>query len=228
LEALLKLGCEGAERVQAAQQTLATIRWCDNAQQHGLHRGGERGCTESYSMDEIEAMEQASIQQYRYGGIRSLKELLTADTSHTPFYLPRVVHTQAAGIDEYLLRMPDVGGGCDVIMTRALSLATDPQLRRLAQAHLWEYVGVQRAIDGSFAGYSDKTLADPQAFFMQILARYDHPAARVGLWRLLPWIVEHQNEDGSWGKEGFKDVSTLATLEALLSLDTNLPTGMRP
>ena len=228
LEALLKLGCERADRVQTALQTLTTIRWCDNAQQHGLSRGGERGCAEPYSMDEIEAMEQAYIQRYRYGGIRSPKELRTADTSHVPFYLPRVAHNQAAGADEYPLRMPGAGGGCEVITARALSLTTDHKLRRLAQAHLWEYVGEQRAADGSFAGYSDKTFADPQALFMQLLARYDHPAAKVGLWRSLPWIVDHQNEDGSWGQGVLKDVSTLSILEALLSLGGDLPAGMRP
>ena len=92
-------------------------------------------------------MEQAAIQQYRYGGIRSPKELRSADTSHIPFYLPRVAHTRMADVDEYPIKMPNVEVGCGVMMTRALCLTTDPKLRRLAQAHLWEVVGMQRAID---------------------------------------------------------------------------------
>jgi hypothetical protein len=46
--------------------------------------------------------------------------------------------------------------------------------------------------------------------------------------RAVPWIVENQNEDGSWGEEPNKDVSTLAILRALESVKAYLPPGLVP
>ena len=69
-------------------------------------------------------------------------------------------------------------------------------------------------------------LAERQIGILQAMARYDHPASKVVVMRALPWIVTNQNEDGSWGDEPRKDVSTLCVLEALFSLGDLLPAGI--
>ena len=44
----------------------------------------------------------------------------------------------------------------------------------------------------------------------------------------IPWIIEAQNEDGSWGDETHKDAATYAVLAALRSVDAYLPQGLKP
>ena len=50
----------------------------------------------------------------------------------------------------------------------------------------------------------------------------------VGIMRHIPWIVENQNQDGSWGDDADRDTSTLAVVRALLSVRELLPAGLRP
>ena len=57
---------------------------------------------------------------------------------------------------------------------------------------------------------------------------FDHPIARAGIMRSVPWIVAAQNRDGSWGEEPRKDASTLAVLRALVSGKGYLPAGLSP
>ena len=216
LEALLKLGYEGTERVQAALKMLSMSRWCDNAQQHGLSGTGEIKRKEPYSNEEIAKITEESIQLFRYGGIRGTEEIKRADMAHIPFYLRRMKHIPRAGADEYELGLPEVGGGCPVIMTRALSQVKDEKLKRLAEAHLWETAGGQHSQDASYSGkYAKRYFKSPQAAFLQIFARYDHPASKVAIMRMIPWIIRNQNKDGSWGTEKTKDAATLAIVSAL-------------
>ena len=220
LEALLKLGYEDNERVQAALQMLSMSRWCDNAQQHGLSGTGEIRRKEPYSTEEIEKMVEESIQQFRYGGISGIKEIERADVAHIPFYLRRVKHIPRAGADEYELLMPEVGGGCPLIMTRALSHVKNRRLRRLAEAQLWMVAAGQHSQDTSYTGkYAGRYFRFPQAAFLQIFARYDHPVSRVAVMRMIPWLVKNQNKDGSWGTGPTKDTATLAVVTALKSVE---------
>jgi hypothetical protein len=46
--------------------------------------------------------------------------------------------------------------------------------------------------------------------------------------RSIPWIVDEQNVDGSWGEESGKDAATLAVLSALVSVNAHLPAGLLP
>ena len=220
LEALLKLGYEENERVQAALRMLTMSRWCDNAQQHGLSGTGEIRRKEPYSVEEIEKIEGDCIQQFRYGGISGTEEIERADMAHIPFYMRRIAHNATPDGDEYPLRMPDVGGGCPLIMTRALSQVKDEKLRRLAEARLWEFAGCQHSSDGSFPGkYARRYFKYPQAAFLSIFAGYDHPVAKMVILKMIPWIVENQSEDGSWGDQTTKDASTLAAVNALRSIE---------
>lgn len=221
LEALLKLGCEKSERVQAAMWMLTSSRWCDNAQQHGMSGTGEIRRKDPFSNEEIKKIEQDCIHRYRYGGISSLKELENADMAHTPFHLRRIAYSSKK--DEYLLRMPDLGQGCPAIMTRALSQVKNRKLRMLAEANLWKYAGFQHSTDGSFEGRHGLWFTDPQAGLLSIFARYDHPVAKLVIMRSIPWIISNQNKDGSWGKQAYKDISTLAVFEAIVNVRDYLP-----
>ena len=139
----------------------------------------------------------------------------------------RLSHRKTAEGDEYPLQMPEHTQGCEAITTRSLSRVQDPRARRFAEAHLWRFAGKQQPDNGAFphesygSGFS-------QAGFLELFGRYDHPASKVVVLRALPWIVDTQDEDGSWGEEGSKDADTLATITALLSLGDLIPPGMVP
>lgn len=215
VEALLKLGCENAERVQDALRTLTLCRWCDNAQQHGL---GDRGAIAlgRSTMERIEAQEQEAIRRYRYGNLEGPETLATGDMSHAPFFLVRQVCNSGPDGDEYPLWMPDLGEGCGIIMTRALAGVKDKYLKKLAEAHLWKFAGAQRPPDGAFA--KTKSFVCDQAMLMAIFAQYDHRVAQVAILRAIPWIVDNQNESGSWGEEPYEDITTLAIVRASVSV----------
>ena len=64
--------------------------------------------------------------------------------------------------------------------------------------------------------------------FLQIFSSYDHPVAKPVILRAIPWIVNNQNKDGSWGTELVKDTTTYAVLHALVSIGDDLPLGFFP
>jgi hypothetical protein len=117
--------------------------------------------------------------------------------------------------------------GCEFITTRAMSRVRDHRMRRFAEAHLWRFASRQHAPDGAFAVEKYGKGFD-QAGILEAMSRYDHPASKVTVLRALPWIVEAQNEDGSWGEGSRRDGSTLAILSALLSVRAYLPSEMIP
>jgi hypothetical protein len=222
IEALLRLGYESHDRVQTALRTMGSGHdWCECGYQHGLSSWRN---AKPYTADEIAAFEQGCIAQYRYGGFRSADALQEADLAHRSHSL-RIAHEHSIQSDEYRLRMPDHIQGCEFITTRAMSRVTDPRLRQFAEAHLWRFAGIQRGPDGVFPQERYGT-GFGQIGILQAMARYDCIASKVVVMRALPWIVTDQNEDGSWGEEPRKDVSTLSVLEALLRLGDLLPVGM--
>ena len=48
-----------------------------------------------------------------------------------------------------------------------------------------------------------------------MLSGYDTPVARVAIMRSVPWILQNQNEDGSWGAEPDRESATIAVVRAL-------------
>jgi hypothetical protein len=214
LEALLRFGYEQHERVQAALSFMRTHDWCECGYQHG---GSDWNDVAPLETEQVEAFEMGCVNQFRYGGIHNLKELEQADMAHQPLQLPRVARTVTPDGDEYPLRMPDHIQGCEFITTRAMSRVRDPEMRRFAEAHLWRFASRQRAPSGEFAKEKHGS-GFPQEGILEAVARYDHPASKVIVWRALPWIVEAQNEDGSWGQEPYRDGATLAVLSALGSV----------
>lgn len=210
LEALSRLGYERDERLERAQLTLISGRWCEA---HRLHRYRRNQCEltvkELPMIGEIERVERECIEQYRYGGVSGLKELETKYlASKMGEKMMRAAHSSAGGVDAYPLRMPRRLQGCELRITRALSHVSDEKIRRLGEAHLWRFAGRQHSIDGSFVQKGHEK-------YLEIFARYDHPVSKVVIMRSIPWIVNNQNQDGSWGARSDKDSSTLAVINAL-------------
>lgn len=133
--------------------------------------------------------------------------------------MPRVLEWESNSVTVYPLLKDDHIQGCEMMTTRALYLAKRERVRRLAEAYLWRLAGKQHE-DGRFltlgrsARYVNHSFHDLQPGYLDLFARYDHPVSRLVIHRMLRWIVENQNADGSWG-ETTKDVSTLAVLRAL-------------
>lgn len=225
LEALLHLGYEAHDRVQTALRTMTTHEWCECGYQHGS--SGWRSI-EPLTMDAIEKMETDCVGQFKYGGISSIADLEKMDlTKKVGVKMFRVSHRSERGVDIFPLGVPVHIQGCEFITTRAMSRVGNEKMRRFAEAHLWRFASQQHAPNGEFAverygsGFG-------QAGMLQVFASYDHPASKVVIMRSLPWIADAQNEDGSWGEEPRKDASTLAILNALVSLGDQTPSGLVP
>jgi hypothetical protein len=222
LDALLRAGYEDHERVQAALRTLTINDWCECGYQHGI---SDWRRSEPLTTDQIAEFEDVCVAQYRSGGIRSLDALAHADLAAPTLDQYRVSHRATDAGDEYPIKMPEHTQGCEAITTRSLSHVRDPRARRFAEAHLWRFASRQHAADGSFPAESYGSGLS-QAGFLELFARYDHPVSKVVVLRALPWIVEAQNEDGSWGEADSADSTTLAVIRALLSLGHLIPSGM--
>ena len=82
-------------------------------------------------------------------------------------------------------------------------------------------------MDGHFRG-RDKVFEESTIYMLDLLSRFDTPVSTFGILRAIPWIVENQNEDGSWGGDAFKDRSTLAVLSALAAVSEHLPRNFIP
>ncbi|UCH35053.1 MAG: hypothetical protein JSV65_01505, partial [Armatimonadota bacterium] len=128
--------------------------------------------------------------------------------------------------DEYLLEMPTHLQGCEVITTRAMSSVKNVKIRKFAEAHLWRFAGRQHSPNGEFS-YGRYT-ALTQGGFLELFAAYDHPAAKTAIMRSVPWVIESQNPDGSWGEESKRDAETYAVLAGLVSVRNHLPSGFVP
>ncbi|UCH42825.1 MAG: hypothetical protein JSW16_08480 [Dehalococcoidales bacterium] len=210
LEALLSLGYEDSERVQVCIRTLMVREWCECGYSHGFSDSRRK---EPYSTEEIENIEKACIVQYRYGGLRGLKEL-RENRAYAGTQRPRVARIHRDETDEYALLGWTSTQNCEWMTTRALSLVKNSDARRVAEAHLWRFTGLQNTPDGKFSSpFGERWFS--KAGYLEIIAGYDMPVAKVAIFRSIPWILENQNEDGSWGEEPERESATLAVIKAL-------------
>ena len=226
MEALLALGYENDERVQTSIETLKSQDWCECGYQNGSGAGASRQPLTGDQLTEFEAM---CVTQYRYGGLRDIKDLKQADMAHRTNAM-RVAElsageAEAKGTNVFLLGKDDHIQGCEFITTRSLSKVKDTKARRFAEAHLWRFASRQFTDDGTFPSERYGTGFN-QIGILQAVARYDHPVAKVIVLRSLPWIIENQNADGSWGEGKRKDAETFAVVYALLSLGRFLPVNL--
>jgi hypothetical protein len=206
-------------------ETLSSQDWCECGYQNGSGAGvGRKPLTD----DELTAFETSCITQYLYGGLRDIQEIKQADMAHRNFAmrLAEVTPDESTNNEKhYILGMANHIQGCEFITTRSLSQVRDPKARRFAEAHLWRFASRQYADDGVFPSEKYGT-GFQQAGILQAIARYDHPVAKVMVLRALPWIVQNQNADGSWGAGARKDAETFAVVYALLSLGDLLPASL--
>ncbi|MBT4501097.1 MAG: hypothetical protein HOC74_25430 [Gemmatimonadetes bacterium] len=223
LEALLTLGYEEDERVRETLSMMAIHDWCECGYQNGM-KNWRQG--EGPNAEKLDHFEQNCIGEYRYGGLPDIDELAGMDlTKKTGLRLLRAAHAVEGANDIYPLNMPIHFQGCEVITTRAMSQVLNPKMRQFAEAHLWRYASRQHAPDGAFAHEKHGYCENSQPALLQVFADFDHPASKVAIIRSLPWIVDAQNEDGSWGEDPIKDATTFAVLSALERIRDHLPSG---
>jgi hypothetical protein len=210
----LGLGYEDHPRIQRAITSLlhGYVYWCECNYQLGV---GTHSRRKTPGEEELSAREHELMAVYRFGGVSGLDDYVARR---------RVTEMPKKGKQIYLLQMPKHIQPCEVITTRGLHDVRDPRLRRASAAHLWRFAGVQQRGNGAFPA-GDYTPS--QAHMLQVFSFYDHPASRVAIIRSIPWIVDKQNPDGSWGDDSKKDVSTLAIVRALVSIRSYLPKGMQ-
>jgi hypothetical protein len=215
LEALLGLRYEDHPRVRRALASLmhGYVYWCECNYQI---RAGTHSWRPLPGAKELTAREQDCMSQYRYGGFSSLEQHLE---------MKRVARLPKEGKDVFLLEMRDHIQPCEVITTRALRHVRASRVRRAAAAHLWRFASVQQPHDGQFP---QEEYCPSQAHMLGVFAYYDHPASRVAIMRSIPWIIDNQHPDGSWGEGHRKDASTLAVLRALLRVRDSLPAVLGP
>jgi hypothetical protein len=222
LEALLAMGYEDHERVQTILETLTSQDWCECGYQNGAGAGVGRKPKTAQELDDFEL---SCISWYRYGGLNRIDNLKQADMAHRTFAMRKAEVTPVQSVEDeihYTLGTANHIQGCEFITTRSLSQVRDPKALQFAEAHLWRFACIQRPEDGTFPAERYGT-GFHQAGILQAVARYNHPVSKVMVLRALPWIVQNQNADGSWGEGKRKDVETYAVVYALLSLGKLLP-----
>ena len=155
--------------------------------------------------------------EFHYGGLSGLQDLKCMDGKE----LPRVARREIQDGTIYNLLLPEHVQPCELITTLCLSRVEAPLLRRLAAAHLWRFAGRQHPPLGNFSGRIGKHITP--YFFLDMFSRYDHPAARIAMLRMLPWVVENQNQDGSWGEGKVQETATLSVTRMLAVLRSYIP-----
>lgn len=219
LEALIALGYEEHPRVQRAIGTLMNGGWCECG-----HQGHEGREIRLLSMHEIQNREREQRDWFRLGGIPSLAELGKMDMSKTcGLRMPRTGCRRESGRTVYPLQMPCDFAPCGLIPIRAFARARDERIRTYAETYLWELVVKQNGREGAEPGWN--RYACGHAGLLQVFAAFDHLAAQIGILKWLPWIVETQNPDGSWGRKAYSDAATFAVLSALPRVSALLPDG---
>lgn len=135
-----------------------------------------------------------------------------------------MAHVSHRKNDVYLLRMPhEIGEGCKVIMTRALSRVKNEKLKKLTDVRLWEFAGLLNILNLRFTRAMGSQYAHKLGFYLQLFSRFDHPVAKLVIMGALPLVIQSQNEDGSWGKEHVRDATTRAVVRGMMSLGKLVP-----
>ena len=222
LEAMIALGHEEHPRVARSMGTLMNGGWCECG--HQGHRPRE---TVLWSTERIEERERELRGRFRLGGIPSLEELARMDLSKTyGLRMPRTGSRRERGRTVYPLQMPCDFSPCGLIPIRAMARARDRRIRKFAEANLWELVVKQNGRAGRGPGW-DRYYCG-YAGLLQVFAAFDHLAATIGIMKWIPWMVEAQNPDGSWGEEAHRDAATFAVVSALHRVRDRLPGAFIP
>ncbi len=219
LDVLLKWGYEDHKRVQRIYNTMTlNPRWCECGYQHGLSDWKRLKIT-----DEIKTkgkkevlknlLERAEVRALN-AGTYQLKDVLNWHLSNTRFKkIKRIKVLDETSERSYLIRHLRQVEGCGLYTAKYLIHSTDPSMKMLAQMYLWMCFSMQE----ENGGFSQIDRAFDSFTFLSIVAEWDGPVAHTIILRAIPWLIEHQNEDGSWGDEEKKDCTTLIVIRALLN-----------
>ena len=218
IETLLMLGLEKHPRVQQALRPLLSPHWCEC----GFNPFSKRSVTPA----ELAEREAEARRLFRYGGVKTFDDLTSVDDHYGQPDTRRLSHKRRGKTDVYLRALPSGTGPCNVISMNAISRCMSAWHRSFAESAIWELASTQHAPDGHFPLYG--RFHDNQAALLDTMARYDIPPAKIFVLRSMPWIVNTQNNDGSWGDDAHKDAVTLAIVKALLSVKSYLPAALRP
>ncbi|MBT3373980.1 MAG: hypothetical protein HN742_27895 [Lentisphaerae bacterium] len=202
IEALIALGLEAHPRAQRALDSLEPAGWCECSYQHGVN-----GLVQQHPLTEerLLTLEEEFLERFRNGGAERAEDYNSVESR-------RVTALVTGSTTTYSVGLPRHFQPCEMITVKALHRTLRPRLRRLCEAYLWHFVARQHGPGGRFAGNSRHMGA---FFYLDLFARYDHPAAKIAILRSLPWLVEEQNADGSWGEGDGKDAATRVVLAAL-------------
>lgn len=218
LEALVYMGYEDHERVRKSIAAMAGSDWCE------CHVDYSKP-PEPPSEDDMEMKLQSDMMKFRQGGLHSVEELgILALSRKCDFQTRRVSHCRKDGKDVYEIREKNPWSGpCPVVIARALSCVPDKTVQKRIERQLWNI-----ARDCDSPQKSARYFYDSRPLALDALARYENPIAKTGIMKSVPWIIDLQNADGSWGEEPYTDAATFAVLRALTSVKQYLPAGMLP
>ncbi|NHJ39235.1 MAG: hypothetical protein FK731_04320 [Asgard group archaeon] len=210
MEALLAYGYEYHNRIQTAFDTIAFTRWCECAYQHGKSDWNKKN---SMSLLDIEKFQKQTLFEFKHGGIYNLKTLAILPTKN---HFLRIKEESKKDYTEYTLRMPIPQQGCEYITAGALYQVKNEKISNLVQAHLWRFIVLlYNALQQPKMVKEMEKNNLTYYFQLQVLGKYDSLPAKLGILFALPWILEHQNENGSWGEGKITESATLAIIKAL-------------
>ena len=214
MEALLLYGYESHKRLQMALDTLAFGNWCECHYQHGKSSWKRK---QSLTLAEIEDYYDQTLIEFKQGGIVDL-DLLSSIQSQT--FMLRLEEKKLETHTEYLLRMPMPQQGCEYITINALSQVTNDRINRLTEAHLWRFAALlYNALQQPIMSIEGDRYSLTKYFQLRVLAKYDSLPAKLGILFALPWIVNNQNKDGTWGPKNYRESATIALIEALKRIE---------
>jgi hypothetical protein len=214
IEALLMYGYEFHDRIQTALDTLAFGTWCECRYQHGKSSWDKQ---HSLTLNEIEDLYSKTMQEFKHGGI--------ADTSYISnfqgqSYWIRISDKKISNGNEYELRMPMPNQGCEYITVNAMARVQNDRIQRIVEAHLWRFIVLfYNALRQPNMAIELEFYSLTKYFQLRVLAKYDSLPAKLGILLALPWIIENQNEDGTWGALKYRESATLAVIEALKRIE---------
>ena len=218
LEALLSYGMENHPRLARALETLSSGGWCECGYQLG------RNLRRDESENRVEQFEDNCRNEYLMCGLHDLKDLEGMVMSKKyGLRMPRISVSNVNGSTVYGIKREAHIQGCEAVTVRGVFLAKHNTIRRLANAHLWSFLSRQDPKTGQFQEEKHGYCRNSPFSLLDVFSRYDHPAARIATLRLVPWILSHQNHDGSWGQEETKGADTLAVIRGLLKAKEHLP-----
>ncbi|MHA1185353.1 MAG: hypothetical protein ACTSSK_00545 [Candidatus Heimdallarchaeota archaeon] len=211
LETLLAYGYETHERIQRMMQTLLLGHsWCECGFQHGI--SGFRSL-EPKTIDDIAKFEKQTKTEFLLGGIKSTKYLYSKTSIRRQ---KRFEEISSNEISVYPIDVQHEIQGCEMITTQALNQVKDELMKRYAEAHLWRYATILNNIndDPILMKHNKKYSVSPFTL-LKLFGSYNTLPARIGTLISIPWIIQNQNDDGTWGKDNQRNNATIAVLSAL-------------